>query len=543
MQWALHMVDHPRLAPQFTWDAEKISKWIGYKWVHVYHEPWTADHWWSIQSELPSNASMLCFCLYADKTKLSSFGTEKGYPIMARIANLPAHIWNGNGVGGGQVVGWLPIVAEDTAETKKTGFVNHKNAVWHTAFLEFLGDAVMYAETGLWHTCGDDVLRRLFTIILILSADYEEQCIMALICGLGGICPCPKCLVRSENLSDFLEPQPICTAANTKQILNTVKSQTGEVHEGILKENGLRYILNALHQMRYSDVNLALSFDRLHTNGGLFNDHLWAELKRHIQGLGRPAIQAVDKNVDAIPRWRNLNHFKSIMQVSFTDGSKHEDMLKATLEVHTEDTIAESREAVHAFKRSLKEYIKEANKDEQFASKNWNFINVHLPRHIFDDVEGKGATRNYNTKPNEKLHGPLKNAYRDQTNFKNVAPQILKVDQHTWVNRLIRDDIDALDELRWKSLLPENMSDIDDLDDFKKFAIGPKRPPCTYDQISEAHIDDVVFGNFRTNLNKHLSRQLGCVVRLKGNDTLQEYQFLKVNYESQVDWRTTEDFL
>ncbi|KAF7980011.1 hypothetical protein HWV62_40118 [Athelia sp. TMB] len=578
MQWALHMVDHPRLAPQFTWDAERISKWNGYKWVRVYHEPWTADHWWSVQSQLPKDASMLCFCLYADKTKLSSFGTEKGYPIMARIANLPVHIRNGNGVGGGQVVGWLPIVAEDAAETKKTGFVNHKNAVWHTAFLEFLSDVKMYSETGLWHMCGDKVMRRLFTIILILSADYEEQCIMALIRGLGGIRPCPKCLILFDNLSDFPEPPPPPrTASNTMQILDSVKFKTGEERENILKANGLRYVPNALHQMRYSDVNLALSFDRLHTNSGLFDDHLWAELKRHIQSLGRPAIQAVDENVDAVPRWRNLNHFKSIMQVSFTDGSKHEDMLKAivfathsvitaaacplgylllrclrlfvvvdmytALEVHTEDTIAEGREAVRAFGRSLTEYIKAASKDERFASKNWNFIKAHLPHHIFDDVTGKGVTRNYTTKPNEKLHGPLKNAYRDQTNFKDVAMQILKVDQHTWVNRLIRDDIEAFDELRRKSLLPDDIGDVEDLDDFKKFAIGSKLPPRTYDQISEAYINDLAFRNFRANLNKYLSNQLGCIVRLNGEDMLQEHRFLKVNYESQVDWRTAEDFL
>lgn len=49
MQWALNLVDHPRLAPQFIWDAERISKYNGYKWVRVYHEPWTADHWWQVQ--------------------------------------------------------------------------------------------------------------------------------------------------------------------------------------------------------------------------------------------------------------------------------------------------------------------------------------------------------------------------------------------------------------------------------------------------------------------------------------------------------------
>lgn len=66
---------------------------------------------YGFQSKLLDGASPLCFILYADKTKLSSFGAEKGYPIVARIANLPVHIRNSNGFGGGQVVGWLPIVS------------------------------------------------------------------------------------------------------------------------------------------------------------------------------------------------------------------------------------------------------------------------------------------------------------------------------------------------------------------------------------------------------------------------------------------------
>jgi Plavaka transposase len=57
----------------------------------------------------------LCFILYADKTKLSSFGTAKAYPVVARCANLPTEIRNGNGIGGGRVVGWLPIVCPAAA--------------------------------------------------------------------------------------------------------------------------------------------------------------------------------------------------------------------------------------------------------------------------------------------------------------------------------------------------------------------------------------------------------------------------------------------
>lgn len=66
------------------------------------------------QSSLPAcadGAVPFCFILYADKTKLSNHGTVKGYPVVVCCANLPVHIRNGEGFGGGRVVGWLPIVS------------------------------------------------------------------------------------------------------------------------------------------------------------------------------------------------------------------------------------------------------------------------------------------------------------------------------------------------------------------------------------------------------------------------------------------------
>jgi hypothetical protein len=45
------------------------------------------------QSKLPSsNGKPVAIILYADKTKLSSFGTEMGYPVIAQLGNLPAEI-------------------------------------------------------------------------------------------------------------------------------------------------------------------------------------------------------------------------------------------------------------------------------------------------------------------------------------------------------------------------------------------------------------------------------------------------------------------
>jgi len=63
-----------------------------------------------VKSNLPDGAKPLCILLYADKTRLSSFGTAKAHPVIARCANLPVEIRNGEEIDGGRVVGWLPIV-------------------------------------------------------------------------------------------------------------------------------------------------------------------------------------------------------------------------------------------------------------------------------------------------------------------------------------------------------------------------------------------------------------------------------------------------
>jgi hypothetical protein len=65
--------------------------------------------------------------------------------------------------------------------------------------------------------------------------------------------------------------------------------------------------------------------------------------------------------------------------------------------------------------------------NEGNVPKNWNFPKFHALQHAFDDVKSKGVTLNYNTKPNKKMHGPLKKAYILHTNFKGATEQVLIV--------------------------------------------------------------------------------------------------------------------
>lgn len=64
-----------------------------------------------LPSHAPKDSKLIGFILYADKSKLSSFGSAMGHPIIARLGNLPVEIRNTDGIlGGGCIVGWLPIV-------------------------------------------------------------------------------------------------------------------------------------------------------------------------------------------------------------------------------------------------------------------------------------------------------------------------------------------------------------------------------------------------------------------------------------------------
>ena len=61
---------------------------------------------------------------------------------------------------------------------------------------------------------------------------------------------------------------------------------------------------------------------------------------------------------------------------------------------------------------------------QEYLKGGWNFPKMHLIQHLFDDIEAKGITRNYSTKPFEKMHGPLGESYKRVTNFKDVTGQV-----------------------------------------------------------------------------------------------------------------------
>ncbi|KAJ6552133.1 hypothetical protein DFH09DRAFT_1248753 [Mycena vulgaris] len=582
--WVLSLVQDPRLSACFVWDAEKAYKFNGETYVRFYHEPWTANAFWAAQSALPNDpaAKPVCLVVYADKSKLSSFGTQKAYAVVARVANIPIAIRNSTRFGGGQLVGHQPIVKDNPQENGKPAFSNFKNIVWHTAFSKLLESLVHPSKVGNWTKCGDEIICWLWPMILILaaamvSAPYEEvfRSVMALIRGLQGLYPCPICFVPWDQQSDLSTAHPLRTGIESQRILEEAReTRTVAEREEILKDHGLRDVKNAFWELGNTDPHQAISYDPLHADdGGFWGDHLFGQFQARITELGRPAIVKIDAQMSKFPRWRGLNHFETVMNTSFNDGSKHEDIAKLMLfvahnvlvdepgllllqslrsylelrtsigfQVHTSETIAAGRREVLILDSAMKVWLSIR------ANNNWNFPKFHARYHIFDDIEKKGASRNFGTKTRESLHGAIRNTYHRLTNFKDVTPQLVKHDHRRTVATFIREQIDVLDEDADE--IPEDI-ETRKLSALSNVDIGSSLKPVSFSTLEQTS-HDLAFGKFRVKFGNFITKFLpafkyplpnGKPLRFDGKEEVVPFQFLKVHYDSLSTWTSSSDYL
>ncbi|KAJ7592183.1 hypothetical protein C8J56DRAFT_780865, partial [Mycena floridula] len=588
--WSMDLVKDPRLSPALHWDACRLYKYNGEEFIRFVDEPWTANAWWAFQSRIPKDGKPLCFILYADKNKLSTFGTEKGYPVIARLANLDEDTRNGAGTGAGEIVGHLPIIDEEASETGTKAFADFKSAVWHNSFAHLLKWIERYSLTGYTATCGNKIPRSLYPNVLILTGDYLEMCVMNLVRGVKSFCPCHCCLVGPQDLSNLSLVSEPWTAEKTLDILKEVsKLKTKKAQEDLLQQYGMRPIVNVFSRIRFTDPHKASSYDDLHTDdSGLWGKHIFEQLKRHVEHLkGGP--KALNARINTTLRWSGLTHQKSVMKVTFNDGTKHRDAAKimlyaaqciitsendasgyvllqglreytnmtsyANFTVHTTETIQAGRNEVRKFGAIMEKYASMTHSTD--LAKSWNFPKMHLHVHLFDDIEDKGVMRTYSTWPNEKLHGPMRKIYHSKTNFKNVTEQITNVEQCMSVGLMIREQLDDMDELARKRLKkPADMEAV-----FKRISIGSRQKQRTFAQVEEFMAANPGLSRFQIRLGDFLTAtecfcdfftaQLGSHHFLSPHfitdgllsSKVTPYQYLKVQYESTVNWKLATNWL
>ncbi|EGO19792.1 hypothetical protein SERLADRAFT_442622 [Serpula lacrymans var. lacrymans S7.9] len=149
-------------------------------------------------------------------------------------------------------------------------------------------------------------------------------------------------------------------------------------------------------------------------------------------------------------------------------------------------TIAAGRQALKLFSQAMdvdyhhyvlfirlaQEYLKAA---DGLRDKSWNFLKMHMNKHAFEDIKAKGITQNYNTKPNEQLHGLLKDSYQFRTNFKHVAEQDIAAFDSELMGDLKGDEVDSK------------------ITGMSHVSLGSKCPATSFQGLEESRKDDAAF--------------------------------------------------
>ena len=85
------------------------------------------------------------------------------------------------------------------------------------------------------------------------------RCVMALIRGSNGLCPCPVCLIPSEKQHDPLTKGNPCNMNETQDLIKAAKLGKCSQWEPLLKEQGVRKLEVTLINFTVSDeVNIIL---------------------------------------------------------------------------------------------------------------------------------------------------------------------------------------------------------------------------------------------------------------------------------------------
>ncbi|KAL0058382.1 hypothetical protein AAF712_014944 [Marasmius tenuissimus] len=544
--WIREVIQSETLSEHIQWDAQRHYRFNGVRWERFIHEPWTADSWWRTQTRinerppptqgdeslLKPNAKPLALILYADKDKLSTFGTAKGYPVIATIGNIPADIRNSGGIGGGRIVGWQPVIEEESAHKNKPAWANMKSIVWHQAFLKIIESLILMSQVGEIFKCGDGVTRLIYLIVLALSADYEEQCVMCLIRGIKSGYPCPKCMVARDEMSNLSKTWEARTAADTTEVLNEVIAleKQGE-QEGLLKEHSLRLAQNTFMLLANSDPFEAVSFDDLHfEDSGLWGGHMFKLLKAHFSALGRQAETALNRRFDEFPQWRNLNHFSTVTTHAFNDGAKHRDISRMFL-FAAESLFPQSKDpAAYQLLKCVQAYLNTIMYGGLHVQTEATMTAGRKSIQVFNSLLDKYAELQF-------VHPS--NAF-DQKNWEFI----LTIQHQMDVSDLILAEIKAMDEYsEYVKQLEDPPKDIERI--ISKlggghFSIGAKLPVTTFEEFSRIHSPPVGESAFRIGLGDFLSVALQANgielpgrqwIHFKADDEIAAFQFLKINYD------------
>ncbi|KAJ7665851.1 hypothetical protein DFH06DRAFT_1268156 [Mycena polygramma] len=377
-EWLLNLVSDPTLVDEIAWYPSRKYLVIDGVRQRLRDEAYNSDKLWEMQSTLPVVPG-LPHCLlpmlgWLDKGRVSSHTNM--HPMILCLLFLRSKICNASGNGGGELAGFVRDRKDpaDRSQAEKIAFAKFKRDVYHrvlqTVFVDTLREK---ADGGKCVPCADSVQRVLFPHIPVLLLNGEEACTCAATQGALADFPCPRCLVRHDQLHDFFSP------------------------------------------------NLEFPFGK----------HLWPLLMDVLATLGFKGM--IRANMAKVPRWPDLKHFDNVTTKDINDGQSWLDIEKCILPCVVQLLLSNSP-FVHAIRAHLltqmmmglhcisedqikrkdayqMEYGKQCIKLTEKYNKSFDFPKQHSLYHSTPDIRDKGLHSVYCTRVNEGFHQETREIY------------------------------------------------------------------------------------------------------------------------------------
>ncbi|KAI0701573.1 hypothetical protein C8T65DRAFT_579586, partial [Cerioporus squamosus] len=373
--------------------------------------------------------------LASDKTQLSTFSVDKqAWPVYLTIGNIDKDVRRKPSRRAVVLLGYLPVTKLHCFHENNRALQGYR--VFHYAMRQMLAPLIDAGRTGVWMTCADGYVRRVFPLLAAYIADHPEQCLVC--CTKEN--RCPTCLVERDKRGDLLTTCYRDPDA-TKAALQDPKSDA-------FKEAGLRDIPQPFWaDLPHANIFNCIVPDLLHQlHKGVFMTHLvnWVS-KDHEEELDArfarvppyPNMRIFSKGISTISQWTG-NEYRQMEKVfiGLIDGL-HDDprvmtAARAILDFtylahypsHSVSTLEQMRAALESFHANKQVFIDKAIRT------HFNIPKLHWMLHYISSIIDFGSCDGLSTEISERLHIDFaKLAYR-ASNRKDYIRQMI-----VWLTR------------------------------------------------------------------------------------------------------------